>query len=123
MFPLKGLKLKNKGHTKFYECCDLTEKVYLFHPSEISCFPFFYFFRLIPLYVDTEVMLPPLVQFVFPNIWKLLLNHLNLKIILVEKQLDVISDVTKIGLKKTLVQCTKRINKIILTFLLQYSKN
>ena len=26
---LKGLKPKNKGHTKFYECCDLTKKVYL----------------------------------------------------------------------------------------------
>ena len=26
---LKGLKLKNKGHTNFYECCDLTNKVYL----------------------------------------------------------------------------------------------
>ena len=29
MYPLKGLELKNKGHTNFYECCDLTEKVYL----------------------------------------------------------------------------------------------
>ena len=26
---LKGLKHKNKGHTNFYECCDLTEKLYL----------------------------------------------------------------------------------------------
>ena len=24
-----GLKLKNGGHAKIYECCDLTEKVYL----------------------------------------------------------------------------------------------
>ena len=24
-----GLKPKNKGHTNFYECCDLTKKVYL----------------------------------------------------------------------------------------------
>ena len=24
-----GLKPKNKGHANFYECCDLTEKVYL----------------------------------------------------------------------------------------------
>ena len=24
-----GLKPKDKGHTKFYECCDLTKKVYL----------------------------------------------------------------------------------------------
>ena len=23
--------LKNKGHTNFYECCDLTEKVYLIY--------------------------------------------------------------------------------------------
>ena len=29
IFQLKGLKPKNKGHTKFYECCDLTKKVYL----------------------------------------------------------------------------------------------
>ena len=28
---LKGLKHKNKGHTNFYECCDLTEKVYLMY--------------------------------------------------------------------------------------------
>ena len=26
---LKGLKSKNKGHRNFYECCDLTKKVYL----------------------------------------------------------------------------------------------
>ena len=26
---MKGLKPKNKGHTNFYECCDLTKKVYL----------------------------------------------------------------------------------------------
>ena len=24
-----GLKPKNKGHANFYECCDLTKKVYL----------------------------------------------------------------------------------------------
>ena len=29
IFQLKGLKPKNKGHTNFYECCDLTKKVYL----------------------------------------------------------------------------------------------
>ena len=28
-FQLKGLKPKNKGHMNFYECCDLTKKVYL----------------------------------------------------------------------------------------------
>ena len=26
---MKGLKPKNKGHTNFHECCDLTKKVYL----------------------------------------------------------------------------------------------
>ena len=31
IFQLKGLKLKNKGHTNFYEYCDLTEKVYLMY--------------------------------------------------------------------------------------------
>ena len=29
IYQLKGLKPKNKGHTNFYECCDLTKKVYL----------------------------------------------------------------------------------------------
>ena len=29
MFQLKGLKAKNKGHTNFYECCDLTKKYYI----------------------------------------------------------------------------------------------
>ena len=29
LFQLKGLKPKNKGHTNFYLCCDLMEKVYL----------------------------------------------------------------------------------------------
>ena len=29
IYQLKGLKPKNKGHTNFHECCDLTEKVYL----------------------------------------------------------------------------------------------
>ena len=28
---LNGLKPKNKGHTNFYECCDLTKKVYLIY--------------------------------------------------------------------------------------------
>ena len=31
IYQLKGLQLKNKGHTNFYECCDLTEKVYLIY--------------------------------------------------------------------------------------------
>ena len=29
IYQIKGLKLKNKGHTNFYESCDLTKKVYL----------------------------------------------------------------------------------------------
>ena len=29
IYQLKGLKPKNKGHANFYECCDLTKKVYL----------------------------------------------------------------------------------------------
>ena len=29
IYQLKGLKPKNNDHTKFYECCDLTKKVYL----------------------------------------------------------------------------------------------
>ena len=28
-YQLKGLKSKYKGHMNFYECCDLTKKVYL----------------------------------------------------------------------------------------------
>ena len=28
-FQLKGQKSKNKSHTNFYKCCDLTKKVYL----------------------------------------------------------------------------------------------
>ena len=28
-FQSNGLKSKNKGHTNFYECCDLTKKLYL----------------------------------------------------------------------------------------------
>ena len=29
IYQLKGLKPKNKDQTNLYECCDLTEKVYL----------------------------------------------------------------------------------------------
>ena len=32
-----GLKLKDKGNTKFYECCDLTKKVYLMYIFGIVC--------------------------------------------------------------------------------------
>ena len=31
VFQLKCLKSKNKGHTNFYDCCDLTKKVYLLY--------------------------------------------------------------------------------------------
>ena len=30
IYQLKGLKPKNKGHTKFYDCCDLTKKHILY---------------------------------------------------------------------------------------------
>ena len=29
IYQLKDLKPKNNGHANFYECCDLTKKVYL----------------------------------------------------------------------------------------------
>ena len=29
IFQLKGLKPKNNDQTNFYECCDLTKKVYI----------------------------------------------------------------------------------------------
>ena len=39
IFQLKGLKPKNKGHSNFYECCDLTKKVYLkYIYGENNCF-------------------------------------------------------------------------------------
>ena len=31
IYQLKGLKPKNKDHVNFYECCDLTKKVYLIY--------------------------------------------------------------------------------------------
>ena len=34
IYQLKGLKLNKKGHTNFYEYCDLTEKVYLIYLVE-----------------------------------------------------------------------------------------
>jgi hypothetical protein len=37
---LKGLKPKNKDHTNFYECCDLTKKVYLMY---LNCTIYLYF--------------------------------------------------------------------------------
>ena len=36
VFQLKGLMSKNKGHTNFYECCDLTKKVYLMAGWEVA---------------------------------------------------------------------------------------
>ena len=41
IYQLKGLKLKNKGHTNFYECCDLTEKVHLKYKIHILGHNFF----------------------------------------------------------------------------------
>ena len=37
IFQLKGLKPKNKGHTNFYECCDLTKKLYLAAAAIFCC--------------------------------------------------------------------------------------
>ena len=36
IYQLKGLKLKNKGHINFYECCDLAKKVYLMYIQELT---------------------------------------------------------------------------------------
>ena len=36
IFLLKGLKPKNKGHTNFFGCCDLMEKVYLMRTFKIA---------------------------------------------------------------------------------------
>ena len=36
IYQLKGLKPKTKGYTNFYECCDLTEKVYLQYSSRVN---------------------------------------------------------------------------------------
>ena len=36
IFQSNGLKPKNKVHTNFYKCCDLTEKVYLVRGDERS---------------------------------------------------------------------------------------
>ena len=33
---LKGLKPKNKGHTNFYECCDLRRNIYLVYLCGLS---------------------------------------------------------------------------------------
>ena len=41
IFQLKGLKPKNKGQTNFFECCDLTKKVYLVHLPKDICESFF----------------------------------------------------------------------------------
>ena len=36
IYRLKGLKPKNKGHMNFFECCDLTKKVYLVEASQVT---------------------------------------------------------------------------------------
>ena len=38
IFQLKGLMPKEKGQTIFYECCDLTEKVYLEYTHNVMNF-------------------------------------------------------------------------------------
>ena len=46
VYGLKGLKPKNKGHTNFYECCDLTKNIsngtrmhtLLFYIEDVFCF-------------------------------------------------------------------------------------
>ena len=43
IYQLKGLKPKNKGHTNFYECCDLTIKVYLIHTTSSSVIRYSHF--------------------------------------------------------------------------------
>ena len=45
IYQLKGLKPKNKDDTNFYECCDLTEKVYILYLYLISYFSFSSFFQ------------------------------------------------------------------------------
>ena len=37
IYQSKGLKPQNKGHTNFYECCDLTKKVYLMYVLYVPC--------------------------------------------------------------------------------------
>ena len=46
LYQLKGLKPKNKGDTNFYECCDLTKKVYLkyMHGKDINYVTYGYIF-------------------------------------------------------------------------------
>ena len=39
IYQLKGMKSKNKGHTNFYECCDLTEKDNLMYISLVGMVP------------------------------------------------------------------------------------
>ena len=39
IYQYKGLKPKNKGHTNFYECCDLTEKDNLMYISLVGMVP------------------------------------------------------------------------------------
>ena len=36
IYQLKGMELKNKGHMSFYECCNLTKKVYLMYTYTTS---------------------------------------------------------------------------------------
>ena len=49
IFQLKGLKPKTKGRTNFYECCDLTKKVYLMY-SRLVFVCFFFVMQPKPWY-------------------------------------------------------------------------
>ena len=49
IYGLNGLKLKNKDQANFYECCDLTKKVYLTYVC-IMCSTVYTSFIIDPLY-------------------------------------------------------------------------
>ena len=53
IFLLKGLKLKNKGHMNFYECCDLTKNVYLVY-IDLSTVITKYYYLLFFLFFRNE---------------------------------------------------------------------
>ena len=53
---MKGLKLKNKGHTNFYECCDLTKKVYLTYILHREYFLILITFRIFKVF-SSEVLI------------------------------------------------------------------
>ena len=46
IFQLKGLKSKDKGQANFYECCDLTKKVYLVEVASSQLMQYGIFIRV-----------------------------------------------------------------------------